>query len=326
MFRLRILSLVLAIGLVTTLGFSQAGVAPDAQEGLTTAELRSLTKESNPKKRAAKAIKLADKKASEARKFAQQGDATGAENAAKGYEAALAHALQGIDDPSAQGKDFPDTLMKVSDATAKHQATLAAVLASAPEQAKPHLGRALGASLQGQARALNALESAAGAQENPQKQAQYFLGVANGRAVQMRFAADRGDQQSVQGAGQAYARALNNTMGAVNIAQRQGKNTAGTLGRIASATKKHQETLGEVLERVPEEARAAIQQAMQVSQRGNQMAVARLQRMQRGAAGGEGGRRAGGAGRVRGVGRTGTSGAAEGLGGVGGSGGGRGPR
>ncbi len=327
MFRLRTLSLALAVGLVTTLGFSQAGAAPDAQEGLTTAELRALTKESNPKKRAAKAIKLADKKASEAHKFARQGDATGAENAARGYEAALAQALQGIDDPSAQGKDFPDTLMKVSEATAKHQDTLTAVLASAPEQAKPHLGSALGASLQGQARALNALESAAGAQENPQKQAQYFLGVANGRAVQMRFAADRGDHQTVQGAGQAYARALNNTMGAVNKAQRKGKNPAGTLGRMASATKKHQATLGEVLERVPEEARAAIQQAMQVSQRGHQMAVARLQRMQRGGAGGEGGRRvsAGGAGGARGVGRTGTSGAAEGLGGVPG-GGGRGPR
>ncbi len=181
----RALSLLVLILFAGSLIYSQ-----DAQQGLTSAELSFLTKESNPKKRAAKAIKLAGKKASDARKFAQQGDATGAAHAAKGYEAALAHALQGIDDPSAQGKDFADTLMKVSDAIAKHQDTLVAVLASVPEQAKPHLGRALGASLQRQARALNALESAAGAKENPLKQAQYFLGVANGRAVQIRFAAD----------------------------------------------------------------------------------------------------------------------------------------
>ena len=137
----------------------------------------------------------------------------------------------------------------------------------------------------------------------------------------------RGDHQTVQGAGQAYARALNNTMSAVNKAQREGANPAGTLGRVASATKKHQETLGEVLERVPENARAAIEQAMQVSQRGHQMAVARLEKMQRAGASGQGGRRVspGGAGGARGVGRTGTSGAAEGLGGVPG-GGGRGPR
>ena len=316
----RALSLLIPILFAGSLVYSQ-----DAQQGLTSAELSSLTKESNPKKRAAKAIKLANKKAGDARKFARQGDATGAAHAAKGYEAALAHALQGIDDPSAQGKDFPDTLMKVSDATAKHQDTLAAVLASAPEQAKPHLEKALGASLQGQARALNALESAAGAQENPQKEAQYFLGVANGRAVQMRFAADRGDDQSLQGAGQAYARALNNTIGALNKAQRQG-NPAGTLGRVASATKKHQATLGEVLERVPENARAAIEQAMQVSQRGHQMAVAGLERMQRASAGrGEGGGRVSPGG-ARGVGRGGTSGAAGGPGGVGGGGGGRSPR
>ena len=275
----RALSLLIPILFAGSLVYSQ-----DAQQGLTSAELSSLTRESNPKKRAAKAIKLADKKASDARNFARQGDAAGAAHAAKGYEAALAHALQGIDDPSAQGKNFPDTLMKVCDATAKHQDTLAAVLASAPEQAKPHLGKALGASLQGQARALSALESAAGAQEKPQKEAQYFLGVANGRAAQMRFAADRGDHQSLQGVGQAYARALNNTMGAVNKAQRQGTNLAGTLGRAASVTKKHQASFGEVLERVPKNARAAIEEAMQVSQRGHQMAVAGLQRMQRAAA------------------------------------------
>ena len=279
----RALSLLVLILFAGSLIYSQ-----DAQQGLTSAELSFLTKESNPKKRAAKAIKLAGKKARDARKFARQGDATGAARAAKGYEAALAHALQGIDDPSAQGKDFADTLMKVGNAIAKHQDTLVAVLASAPEQAKPHLGRALWASLQRQARALNALESAAGAKENPLKQAQYFLGVANGRAVQIRFAADLGDQQSVQSAGQAYARALNSTMGAVNKAQWQGWNTAGILGRVANATKKHQATLGEVLERVPEEARAAIRQAMQVSQRRNQVAVARLQRVRRAAASGEG--------------------------------------
>ena len=311
----RALSLLVLILFAGSFIYSQ-----DAQQGLTSAELSSLTKESNSKKRAAKAIKLADKKAGQARKFARQGDATGAAHAAKGYEAALAQALQGIDDPSAQGKDFPDTLMKVSEATAKHQDTLIAVLASAPEQAKPHVESALGASLKGHARALNALGGAAGAQENPQKQAKYFLGVANGRAAQMRFAADRGDHQTVQGAGQAYARALNNTMGAVNKAQREGANPAGTLGRVASATKKHQETLGEVLERVPENARAAIEQAMQVSQRGHQMAVARLEKMQRASAGGEGGSRIPRArsGMGRRVGSSRNSGAAGGLGGLGG--------
>ena len=311
----RALSLLVLILFAGSFIYSQ-----DAQQGLTSAELSSLTKESNSKKRAAKAIKLADKKAGQARKFARQGDSTGAAHAAKGYEAALAHALQGINDPSAQGKDFPDTLMKVSAATAKHQDTLIAVLASAPEQAKPHVERALGASLKGHARALNALEGAAGAQENPQKQAQYFLGVANGRAAQMRFAADRGDHQTVQGAGQAYARALNNTMSAVNKAQREGANPAGTLGRVASATKKHQETLGGVLERVPENARPAIEQAMQVSQRGHQMAVARLEKMQRASAGGEGGSRIPRArsGMGRRVGSSRNSGAAGGLGGLGG--------
>ena len=83
-------------------------------------------------------------------------------------------------------------------------------------------------------------------------------------------------------------------MGAVNKALRQGTNPAGTLGRVASATKKHLATLGEMLERVPENARAAIEQAMQVSQRGHQMAVAGLQRMQRAsAARSEGAARAG---------------------------------
>ena len=73
----RALSLLVLILFAGSFIYSQ-----DAQQGLTSGELRSLTKESNPKKRAAKAIKLADKKAGEARKFARQGDATGAAHAA----------------------------------------------------------------------------------------------------------------------------------------------------------------------------------------------------------------------------------------------------
>ena len=59
----RALSLLVLILFAGSFIYSQ-----DAQQGLTSGELRSLTKESNPKKRAAKAIKLADKKAGEARK------------------------------------------------------------------------------------------------------------------------------------------------------------------------------------------------------------------------------------------------------------------
>ena len=56
----RALSLLVLILFAGSLIYSQ-----DAQQGLTSAELSFLTKESNPKKRAAKAIKLAGKKASD---------------------------------------------------------------------------------------------------------------------------------------------------------------------------------------------------------------------------------------------------------------------
>ena len=190
----RLLSLLLVAGLATSLSFAQEEeVVLEAQEGLTTAELNALDSQGDPKKRANMAMDLANKKMKEARKNARQGNLVATENAVKGFEASLGHAMNSLEEGEEQGADLSNTILKVSDATLKHEESLAKVLDRVPDQAKPHIEHAMEASRMGHDRALDALEAAAARQQNPRQQAGTFLKVADRRAAQAQNASAQGD-------------------------------------------------------------------------------------------------------------------------------------
>jgi hypothetical protein len=261
----------------TALGLSQEPVAPGGSQGLTTAEMRAINSEGNPKKRAEKAIKLANEKAEQARKNALEGNSAEAENAAKGLETALNHAWSNIQQAEVQGADMTDTIAKVSEATAKHSNKLSEVLDRVPDQAKPHIEHAMEVSQRGHDHALDALEKAATQQSDPQRRASRLLDVADGRARQVREATTRGNSEDARRAAQGYERSLTGALNAVDVGQQQGQDMETIMNRIAQATARQQETLQEVRDRVPEEAHAAIDQAMEVSQNGHEIALAKLE-------------------------------------------------
>lgn len=310
-----IMGLFLVIGPAMSLSFAQEEeVVLEAQEGLTTAELNAINSQGDPKKRANKAMDMATKKMKEARKNARQGNVVATENAVKGFEASLGHAMNSLEEGEEQGADLSNTILKVSDATLKHEESLAKVLDRVPDQAKPHIEHAMEVSRMGHDRALDALEAAAARQENPGQQAETFLKAADRRAAQAQNASARGDDAGAQRAAAGYARALNGSLNAVNRAQNEGQNVESVLSRVANATRKHESALGDAMGRVPEEARASLQRAMEASQKGNQMAVANLERAQQqrmarqgafgagGSRGGFGGASAGRSGGARGPG------------------------
>ena len=308
----RLLSLLLVAGLATSLSFAQEEeVVLEAQEGLTTAELNAINSQGDPKKRANKAMDIANKKMKEARKNARAGDAVAAENAVKGFEASLDHAMNSLEEGEEQGADLSSTILKVSDATLKHEASLAKVLERVPDQAKPHIEHAMEVSRRGHDRALGALEAAAARQENPRHQAETFLKAADRRAAQAQNASARGDDAGAQRAAANYPRALNGSLNAVNRAQNEGQNIEAILSRVANATRRHESALEDAMGRAPEEAQASLQGAMEASRKGNQTAVANLERVQRqrmarqgtfGAGGSRGGFGGASAGRGGGVG------------------------
>ncbi|MBI1956527.1 MAG: hypothetical protein HYS38_09050 [Acidobacteria bacterium] len=268
----------LALMVGAGLGWTQDIGTPNASQGLTTAEFRALNNEGNPKKRAEKAIKLANKKADEARKAALKGNAAEAENAGMGYEAALGHALNGIHQAEGQGADLTNTLAKVSEATSKHNSKLAEAWNRVPDQAKPHVEHAMEVSQRGHDEALGALERAATREQNPQRRARALLDVADGRAAQAQEAARRGDSETAGRAAQGYERALGGTLAAIHEGQQQGHDMEAVMNRVAEATMRHQGKLEEVQGRVPEEAQEAVARAREVSMRGHETALANLER------------------------------------------------
>ena len=302
----RLLSFLLVAGLATSLSFAQEEeVALEAQEGLTTAELNAIDSQGNLKKRANKAMEIANKKMKEVRKNARAGDAVAAENAVKGFEASLDHAMNSLEEGEELGADLSSTILKVSDATLKHEASLAKVLERVPEQAIPHIEHALEVSRMGHDRALDALEAAAARQQNPGQQAETFLKAANRRAVQAQNASARGDDAGAQRAAESYTQALNSSLRAANQAHSEGQNIEVVLSRVANATLRHESALEDAMGRVPEEAHASLQRVLEASQKGNQTAVDNLervqqQRMARQGAYGAGGSRRGGTSAARG--------------------------
>lgn len=79
-----------------------------------------------------------------------------------------------------------------------------------------------------------------------------------------------------------YEKSLKMSMDEINKAQAQGRDVSKALSAVERATTKHTEVLSNLLGRVPEKARPAIQRAIEVSQRGRNTAIDRLERIQRG--------------------------------------------
>jgi len=79
-----------------------------------------------------------------------------------------------------------------------------------------------------------------------------------------------------------YEGSINGAMDETNRAQAQGRDVSKALEAVERSTMKHTEVLTDLLGKVPEEARPEIQHAIEVSQRGRNTALDRLERIQRG--------------------------------------------
>ena len=71
---------------------------------------------------------------------------------------------------------------------------------------------------------------------------------------------------------------LEEAVAQVEMAAQQGRKVEELSERLRLATAKHQEVLGEVLSRVPEQARGGLEQALQMSKRGQERVMQRLGR------------------------------------------------
>jgi len=105
------------------------------------------------------------------------------------------------------------------------------------------------------------------------KKAERHLALASERLAEADALADKGDSNRAEKATERYQERLDKALIKAEEAKTRGKNTDAVLEKIAEATVRHQAVLAEVYEKVSEQAKEAIQRAMENSARGHDTAL-----------------------------------------------------
>lgn len=106
-----------------------------------------------------------------------------------------------------------------------------------------------------------------------EKKAEKALRYAEEKLAEAKAMAEKNKIQALEKAIQKYQEFLGLANTKTKEAKEKGKDVEGLVSLIVEKTLKHQEVLLEVFEKVPEEAKTAIQKAIEVSRRGSEEAV-----------------------------------------------------
>ncbi len=161
----------------------------------------------------------------------------------------------------------------VAMATSHHLSVLDQVRDSAPEQARPAIERAREASMHGLGHGLTAL-----AGENPRRAMELNLAAMEGRLNRIEATAADEDVEGVEDAVEEFEELAGFGEEISELARQIGEDVTQVDELVARATSLHLEVLEKVLDMVPDEAKPAIERAMERSQIGHERAVQALER------------------------------------------------
>ena len=105
------------------------------------------------------------------------------------------------------------------------------------------------------------------------KKAERHAALAAERLAEAQAIAGKGKPELTEKTLARYEMQLQNSIARAEKAQTKGQNTEEVMTRVAQATSKHLEVLAEVYEKVPEQAKPAIENAMKASLKGHERAV-----------------------------------------------------
>ncbi len=111
------------------------------------------------------------------------------------------------------------------------------------------------------------------------KKAERYATLAAERLAEVQAVIEKGKSEFAEKTMARYENQLNNSIARAEKAQAKGQNTEKVMeviARVGRATSKHLEVLAEVYEKVPEEAKPGIENAMKVSVKGHEKAVEAL--------------------------------------------------
>ncbi len=219
----------------------------------------------------ARALKLAERRLAEAEAMANKGESEFVDELSEEYENQINKANE-IASLAKEASDKEKLAELVSMATLQHLTVLDEVQERVPEQARERIVAARERSIRGNQEALKTL-----ARENPEKSAEISIEAAESRVNKMQEFAEEGDEEKVAEAVEEYEKYAQFGEEISTTAEQAGKDPSKANELVATATSSHITVLQDVLEKVPEQARASIQRAIENSQRSRDSAVSALE-------------------------------------------------
>ncbi len=110
------------------------------------------------------------------------------------------------------------------------------------------------------------------------KKAEKRLQIASERIAELREMVNKGKPEFVEKLTKDHGKQIEEAENDIAEAKAKGKDVTAVSQRVAEATSKHIEVLTALLDKVPEQARAGIQNAIEKSSRGRERALANIQK------------------------------------------------
>ena len=209
-----------------------------------------------PEAKAQKALEYAEERLAEARAMAVRNKIREMEQAANSYDEFLAIVAERTEEARQRGASG-NISEKVALATQKHLDVLDRVKETVPKQAEETIARAREASINGQQNALRVL-----ARERLERATEINLATIENRLNRVRATASDNNTEEVEEALGDIDRLFRFGEEISEIARGLGKDTTTVEDLVLKATSVHLEVLAEVHEKVPEQARVAIENTM----------------------------------------------------------------
>lgn len=222
-------------------------------------------------KKAERYATLAAERVAEAQAVVEKGKPEFAEKTLTRYENQLNNSIARAERAQAKGQSVKNVMEIVAEGTGKHLTTIESILEKVSEKAKTAATKAKEVSMNGQKNALRAL-----AEEDPESATEINLKAAEARLNRAKAKADAGEIDKAEEAVKEFEAQYKFGEEISQIAQGLGKDITTVEQLVGKATSIHLEILAEVYEKVPEQAKEAIEKAMEVSAKGHQRAVEAL--------------------------------------------------
>lgn len=276
--KLGMISLLVIILLITSV-FAQElpgpGITPDSWlYGLDKAfESLQMALTFDPVAKAGLHIQFAGERLAEAKAMIEKGRPEFVPDLVKEHEGNIDKSNEIAAVAQQVGRNITKLNELVALATSVHIETLEEIYEKVPDQAKPAVLKAKEVSARGQEEALRRLGEVI-----PERSAELYFEIGEKRLMEAREKARETKAGEATELVEEYEDKISKSQEMIEKAEDAGRNVTEVVERVSVATSTHLLVLQEVYDRVPEEAKEAIERAMNVSAKGQEEALKALEK------------------------------------------------